>query len=69
MNDAATRRREMVDRQIAARGIADARVLEAMATVPREAFLPDAMAEFAYDDTPLPIEAGQTISQPSSSRS
>jgi protein-L-isoaspartate(D-aspartate) O-methyltransferase len=64
MQDATARRREMVDRQIAARGIQDARVLEAMRTVPREAFLSDGMIEFAYEDTPLPIECEQTISQP-----
>jgi protein-L-isoaspartate(D-aspartate) O-methyltransferase len=57
-------RRDMVDRQIAARGIGDARVLDAMRTIPREAFLPAPLAEFAYEDSPLPIEAGQTISQP-----
>lgn len=57
-------RRRMVRRQIAGRGIGDARVLAAMEKVPREAFLPDAMREFAYEDTPLPIEEGQTISQP-----
>ena len=54
----------MVRRQIAGRGIDDLRVLAAMEKVPREAFLPDAMREFAYEDTPLPIEEGQTISQP-----
>ena len=54
----------MVRRQIASRGIDDRRVLAAMEKVPREAFLPDAMREFAYEDTPLPIEEGQTISQP-----
>jgi protein-L-isoaspartate(D-aspartate) O-methyltransferase len=57
-------RRRMVRRQIAGRGIADSRVLAAMETVPREAFLPDALQEFAYEDTPLPIEEGQTMSQP-----
>src|SRR5437868_9634475 len=57
-------RRRMVRRQIASRGIDDRRVLAAMEKVPREAFLPDAMREFAYEDTPLPIEEGQTISQP-----
>jgi protein-L-isoaspartate(D-aspartate) O-methyltransferase len=57
-------RRLMVDRQIAARGIADQRVLDAMREVPREEFVPMEVREFAYDDTPLPIEAGQTISQP-----
>ena len=57
-------RRRMVRRQIAGRGVADRRVLAAMEKVPREAFLPDAMQEFAYEDTPLPIGDGQTISQP-----
>jgi protein-L-isoaspartate(D-aspartate) O-methyltransferase len=64
MQDNQERRREMVDRQIAGRGVVDPRVLDAMRTVPREVFLADAMAEFAYADTPLPIEVGQTISQP-----
>jgi protein-L-isoaspartate(D-aspartate) O-methyltransferase len=57
-------RHEMVDRQIAARGVRDRRVLEAMRTVPREVFVPERLAEFAYDDTPLPIGEDQTISQP-----
>jgi protein-L-isoaspartate(D-aspartate) O-methyltransferase len=64
MPDTSASRRAMVERQIAARGIAEPRVLAAMKRVPREAFLPEEMAEFAYDDTPLAIEAGQTISQP-----
>jgi protein-L-isoaspartate(D-aspartate) O-methyltransferase len=46
------------------RGISDATVLKAMREVPREAFVGIDLAEFAYDDTPLPIEEGQTISQP-----
>ncbi|HEX7701795.1 MAG TPA: protein-L-isoaspartate(D-aspartate) O-methyltransferase, partial [Kofleriaceae bacterium] len=54
----------MVERQIRARGIRDPRVLAAMAAVPREAFLPPELAEYAYEDAPLPIAAGQTISQP-----
>ena len=57
-------RRRMVERQLERRGIRDERVLEAMRTVPRERFVSPDMAEFAYDDTPLPIEEGQTISQP-----
>jgi len=57
-------RKEMVDRQIAARGVRDSRVLEALRTVPREQFLPERLAELAYDDTPLPIGEEQTISQP-----
>ena len=54
----------MVEKQIASRGVADRRVLDAMRAVPREAFVPAAAAEFAYEDTPLAIEEGQTISQP-----
>lgn len=60
----AAERRGMVERQIARRGISDARVLAAMGHVPREAFVPADLAEFAYDDNPLPIAEGQTISQP-----
>src|SRR4051794_34261243 len=60
-----TRQRErMVQRQLARRGVRDVRVLEAMREVPREAFVAEGMREFAYEDSPLPIEAGQTISQP-----
>ena len=54
----------MVSRHLQARGIADPLVLAAMGKVPREAFVPEPLAEFAYEDAPLPIEAGQTISQP-----
>lgn len=57
-------RDEMVEKQLRARGITDMRVLEAMRDVPREHFVGIELAEFAYDDTPLPIEEGQTISQP-----
>lgn len=57
-------RRRMVDRQIEARGIDDPRVLEAMETVPRHAFVRPELAEAAYEDRPLPIGEGQTISQP-----
>jgi protein-L-isoaspartate(D-aspartate) O-methyltransferase len=57
-------RQRMVERQIAARGIRDTRVLAAMSRVPRERFLREGLAEFAYKDTPLPIESDQTISQP-----
>jgi protein-L-isoaspartate(D-aspartate) O-methyltransferase len=46
------------------RGIRGAATLEAFRTVPREEFVSDALAEFAYEDSPLPIEGGQTISQP-----
>ena len=57
-------RERMVERQIAARGVQDEDVLEAMRNVPREEFVADRLREFAYEDSPLPIEAGQTISQP-----
>lgn len=59
-----TRRRQLVERQLKGRGISDPAVLAALETVRREAFLPPEMAEFAYLDTALPIEKGQTISQP-----
>jgi protein-L-isoaspartate(D-aspartate) O-methyltransferase len=62
--DFETLRKGMVERQIAGRGVRDPRVLEAMRTVPREAFVPENLAEFSYDDTPLPIAEEQTISQP-----
>jgi protein-L-isoaspartate(D-aspartate) O-methyltransferase len=54
----------MVETQIVARGVRNTRVLEAMRAVPREAFVPEELAEFAYQDGPLPIGEGQTISQP-----
>jgi len=54
----------MVARQIRDRGIRSARVLEAMATVPRHLFVPAELVRQAYADEPLPIGAGQTISQP-----
>jgi len=54
----------MVERQIAARGVHDPRVLAAMRKVPREAFLPEPMRDLAYEDAPVPIAAEQTMSQP-----
>ena len=57
-------RKEMVERDIAARGVRDELVLDAMRKVPREQFLPDNLREFAYEDSPLPIAGEQTISQP-----
>lgn len=63
-SDAHTRRLAMVQNHIAHRGVRDALVLEALSQVPREHFLPRDLREFAYDDTPLPIDQGQTISQP-----
>src|SRR5438874_5515356 len=60
----ATKQREMVQHQLRARGIHDARVLDAMLRVPRHEFvLPDLRSQ-AYDDHPLPIGEEQTISQP-----
>lgn len=58
------RRERMVVEQLEARGICDRRVLAAMRKVPRERFVDEAMRERAYDDAPLPIGQGQTISQP-----
>ncbi len=57
-------RRKMVDEQIIARGIRDRRVINAMLKVPRHLFVPYIMQRNAYDDKPLPIGEGQTISQP-----
>jgi hypothetical protein len=54
----------MVERQIEARGIRNRAVLRAMRTVPRHRFVPDDMKPYAYQDRPLPIGYGQTISQP-----
>ncbi len=54
----------MVARHLEARGITDPLVLAAMSQVPREAFVSAPLTEFAYEDSALPIEAGQTISQP-----
>ena len=62
--DFAAQRRAMVDYQLRRRGIKDERVLEAMARVPREAFLPADLAGEAYSDCALPIDCDQTISQP-----
>ena len=54
----------MVLDQLVQRGIQDGRVIQAMETVPREAFVPETLRDRAYEDTPLPIGDGQTISQP-----
>jgi protein-L-isoaspartate(D-aspartate) O-methyltransferase len=54
----------MIAAQVAKRGLRDRRVLAAMAWTPREWFLPPHLARHAYDDAPLPIGSGQTISQP-----
>ena len=57
-------RAEMVARQIEARGVTHARALAAMRAVPRHAFVPEDLRAAAYEDRPLPIGEGQTISQP-----
>jgi protein-L-isoaspartate(D-aspartate) O-methyltransferase len=57
-------RARMVADQLRGRNVRDERVLAAMAAVPREAFVPEHVRGYAYDDGPLPIGAGQTISQP-----
>lgn len=63
-DDLADRRRQMVEGQIRARGVEDARVLAAMEKVPRHLFVPETVRAQAYDDYPLPIGENQTISQP-----
>jgi protein-L-isoaspartate(D-aspartate) O-methyltransferase len=60
----AAQRREMVEWQLRRRGISDQRVLDAMASVPRELFVPERYRRRAYADSALPIGYGQTISQP-----
>ena len=57
-------RDRMVETQIVSRGVTDELTLAAMRRVPREEFVPENIIEFAYEDSPLPIEEGQTISQP-----
>jgi protein-L-isoaspartate(D-aspartate) O-methyltransferase len=57
-------RLRMVEEQIAARGVLDARVLGALRAVPRHELVPEAERAHAYEDRPLPIGQGQTISQP-----
>lgn len=64
LTDFAAEREAMVQRQIAGRGIREPVILEAFRAVPRERFLSAEYAELAYGDHPLPIESGQTISQP-----
>jgi len=64
MTNFAAERDAMIERQIASRGIREPTILEAFRSVPREAFLSPEYADLAYGDHPLPIEAGQTISQP-----
>jgi protein-L-isoaspartate(D-aspartate) O-methyltransferase len=63
-NDFSSLRREMVARQIETRGITDTRLLDVMRKVPRHRFVPPDLYKSAYQDRPLPIGGGQTISQP-----
>ena len=55
---------EMIEKQLRRRGISDAAVLAAMTAVPRHEFVPPELRSHAYDDLPLPIGGGPTISQP-----
>lgn len=64
MTDYSRLREQMVQRQIAGRSVRSEKVLNAMRKVPRERFLPKGQGVWAYDDAPLPIGDGQTISQP-----
>jgi protein-L-isoaspartate(D-aspartate) O-methyltransferase len=57
-------RRQMVDRDLRSRGIRDTRVLAVMESIPRHLFVPERLQSSAYEDRPLPIGEGQTISQP-----
>ncbi len=64
MSDFEQLRQQMIDFQLVARGLHDQLVLNALKAVPREEFIPTDLVEFAYRDSPLPIAASQTISQP-----
>lgn len=64
MRDASDNRSQMVERQLRRRGVTSQAVLDAMRETPREAFVPAGLEQHAYDDAPLPIGSGQTISQP-----
>jgi protein-L-isoaspartate(D-aspartate) O-methyltransferase len=64
MPDLTAARQLMVESQLRARGISDSRVLDAMLRVPRDLFVPETNLPEAYEDHPLPIGEGQTISQP-----
>jgi protein-L-isoaspartate(D-aspartate) O-methyltransferase len=64
MIDLAAERDRMIERTIVGRGLADPRLVAAFRAVPREEFISPDLVRYAYDDGPLPIEAGQTISQP-----
>lgn len=57
-------KRDMLKKQVQARGVTDPQVLQAMGSVPRHEFVPEHLQPYAYEDRPLPIGQGQTISQP-----
>lgn len=64
MEEFVSLREKMVEEQIIARGIKDKKVIEVMKKVPRHLFVPEEYRQYSYDDEPLPIGEGQTISQP-----
>lgn len=64
MNTLSMRRETMIEEHLIARGLSDPAVIAAMREVPREEFVPGNLADLAYEDYPLPIDEGQTISQP-----
>lgn len=64
VGDLAPARRRMIEHDIRGRGISNERVLEIMSALPRHLFVPENLSARAYEDKPLPIGAGQTISQP-----
>jgi protein-L-isoaspartate(D-aspartate) O-methyltransferase len=64
VNEFASQRENMVENQIIARGISDEKVIQAMSKAERHLFVPENLRSYAYDDEPLPIGDGQTISQP-----
>ncbi|SRR6266496_1504694 len=64
MTDTSSEREAMVERHLKRRGITEQEIVDAFLTVPREAFVSPEYTNLAYGDHPLPIEAGQTISQP-----
>jgi len=64
MTDTSPEREAMVERHLKRRGITEQEIVDAFLAVPREAFVSPEYADLAYGDHPLPIEAGQTISQP-----
>ena len=63
-SDATSANERMIRQQLVARGVTDARVVEAFRSVPRELFVPSHLRGAAFEDGPLPLDCGQTISQP-----